>query len=81
MDEASLQRYIVCANAFDSYDVNNDGALSKEELVTMHQEFVQSGVISGRLDIDHLLSSMDTDGDGLIQYDEFVKWLKNNELI
>lgn len=58
-------------NIFKSIDINGDGQLSKEELIkgfNVYQQFVD-----GDEYIERIIDQVDTDGNGYIDYNEFIK--------
>src|SRR5438132_290683 len=55
--------------AFDSFDVDNDGLLSADEL---YRALNALGVPCTRAEADAKLQEADTDGDGKVTSDEFV---------
>ena len=67
--------------AFDYFDVNGDGVLSPEEFRTAVQSLSSMEAAPGeepplRLSpeqIDRLIASLDRDGDGVIDYEEFLE--------
>ena len=74
-------QYILNCNEsinYRKFDVNNDGKLSKEELVPALQSI---GFNPTKSDIKRILDAADTDDDGFIVYDseEFVGLLQELE--
>lgn len=69
VDSAALDRArALCVDM----DADNDGAITKEELYrALRQEFPDT--LSS--DLDDIVESADLNGDGVIQYDEFLKWM------
>ena len=56
--------------AFDSFDGNNDGFLSADEL---YRALNSLGLQCTRADADAKLQEADTDGDGMLTSEEFVR--------
>ena len=56
--------------AFKQYDVNNDGSISIEEM----KNAISKGKSKGKIkNVDQdFLKSLDIDGDGMIDYTEFL---------
>lgn len=52
-------------------DLNNDGKLSKEELLYAYQNEC-GGTVQAEL-IENIMHQVDADGNGLIDYSEFLK--------
>lgn len=56
--------------AFQSLDKNNDGKLSKEELIEGFTETM--GQTAAELEVQRILSTADLDKNGTIDYSEFI---------
>ena len=59
------------AETFQAIDVNGDGKLSREELLSMYRETV--GEASADEEVEKILENADTDGNGYIDFTEFMK--------
>mmetsp|Transcript_4428 Transcript_4428/g.9727 ORF Transcript_4428/g.9727 Transcript_4428/m.9727 type:complete len:776 (+) Transcript_4428:3-2330(+) len=57
--------------AFVSADLNGDGQISRHEL----RQLLQAVTALKPAEIDLMFDQFDTDGDGQLNYDEFVEWL------
>eukprot|EP00439_Symbiodinium_sp_Y106_P046479 s299_g5.t3 len=57
-------------DVFRRFDKNRDGIISSEELLS-----VLSRITLQKADMSKLLKHIDTNGDGKIQYEEFVNWI------
>lgn len=55
---------------FTYLDKNNDGKITKEELLLCYKD---TGEFISESEIDGILSSIDNDGDGFIEYEEFIR--------
>mmetsp|Transcript_65916 Transcript_65916/g.141065 ORF Transcript_65916/g.141065 Transcript_65916/m.141065 type:complete len:305 (-) Transcript_65916:84-998(-) len=62
---------------FQRYDTDGNGTISKEELQQVIQKL---GKFSGG-DIDAIFAQMDTNKDGMVQYQEFVDWVFNEQTL
>ena len=63
---------------FKDWDTNGDGVLSKEEIVNGYKKAY------GKVDeneIDNMIKSIDLDGNGVIDYNEFLVCSMNKEKI
>merc|ERR1740121_3513103 len=60
-------------NAFAVFDGNGDGGIDRGEFEDM-LSCIDSDFFTKRV-IDNLIKQADADGDGVIQYAEFVTWL------
>jgi Ca2+-binding EF-hand superfamily protein len=58
---------------FETYDKDNDGTLSKAELIAAFDDFKAKGLASG--DFDAWFNSIDKDGDGTVNPEEFTAYL------
>ena len=70
----------LAAEAFTAIDINNDGFLQKQEVlraVTMIANHCEDNHIAdpGRF-VDSLMAEVDKDGDGRIDFDEFIDMVK-----
>ena len=54
------------------FDTNGDGVISREELKAMMLNLGED--LSDR-DIDSMIKAVDTDGDGMVNFEEFVNLL------
>jgi calcium-dependent protein kinase len=76
---ASVQKKLAAkeerlVNVFTALDVNGDGKVTPEEI-----EQVLSGFMDDTDDIIQMIREVDTDGDGAIDYDEFVTMFMDNQ--
>lgn len=61
------------SDAFDVFDTNKDGVISHAELKTMMHNL---GELLTDREIAAMINEVDTDGDGNVNFDEFVTLLK-----
>jgi len=79
---ATLQKKLylqedVCWNAFATFDQNGDGQISPEELKqVLHNDSVE-GVL-GAESIAELMREVDGNGDGMIDFEEFMEMMRKN---
>ncbi|XP_050546897.1 calcineurin B homologous protein 1 [Daktulosphaira vitifoliae] len=68
--------------AFDMYDVDNDGMISKDELLIILHMMVGANISEEQLSIiaDKTISEADIDGDGLISFEEFSKTFEKSDI-
>lgn len=71
---ADSKNDILCdlRQAFEVFDTNGDGVISREELKAMMLNLGED--LSDR-DIDSMIKAVDTDGDGMVNFEEFVNLL------
>lgn len=80
--EAAFHRFAVddssaqIADAFRKFDTNGDGIIERSELAAV---LMNISDVWDEASVDALATSLDKDGDGHIQYDEFVDWICNAE--
>ena len=55
------------------FDTNNDGFISRDELQHMMMKLGEK--LSDR-EIDAMIKAVDTNGDGMVNFEEFVKLLE-----
>merc|ERR1711879_1017062 len=75
LDKRVYMKEDVCWAAFRIFDRNGDGKISQEELkMVLHDKEVESVV--GNETVRQLLQQVDTDGDGMIDFQEFMIMMK-----
>ena len=72
------------SEAFDSYDKNKDGILSKREFLAIVNEHMPTSTSSSPMtvsfdDKESWFASLDTNGDGVIDRAEFMQWWAGGE--
>ena len=67
--------YNSCTVAFRMYDLDNDGKISKDELLVVLQMMVGSNITEEQLGsiADRTISEADADNDGQIGIEDFIK--------
>ncbi len=58
------------AKTFEALDTNNNGLLSREELLVGFT--AQMGAVAAEIEVDRIMSSVDMDANGAIDYTEFI---------
>lgn len=61
--------------AFEMYDLNKNGLISSSEL---HQILTRLGESCSIQDCTNMITSVDSDGDGFVNFEEFKKMMTNN---
>ena len=75
--EARAQALANAEASFDELDLNNDGSVSKAEVIELSKK---GSAIAGSADsakIDEFIATFDTDGDGMIQKAEWLEFFGN----
>ena len=65
--------------AFDYYDADDDGELTKDDFKKLLKEAKVSAIIRG-LVAEFMIQSFDEDGDGTVSWDEFQVAIDETEL-
>lgn len=73
LDDVTLQRRNAAAKVFTKYDSDRSGAIDRMEFEGLFKEIRLLNLT--QLTLDKCLEDMDMDGDGRIQFNEFVVWL------
>jgi len=71
LHQSQLDKEDNMVRAFAAFDVDGDGSITKEELV---KGLAAAGITGD--EIDGIVAEADTDGDGLIDYDEFCVMMR-----
>jgi Ca2+-binding EF-hand superfamily protein len=58
------------AKTFEALDSNNDGRLSREELLVGFT--AQMGAVAAEIEVDRIMTTVDMDANGAIDYSEFI---------
>lgn len=66
-------------NAFKLLDKNGDGKVSKDELLVIYKEIV--GGVNPEKEVEYIMSQVDTDGSGFIDYTEFIQASLSKEVM
>ena len=70
----------VCWSAFRIFDRNGDGKISKEELAQLMGDQSVEDVVGAKA-IQTLMTSVDADGDGFIDFAEFMEMMKGDNAV
>jgi len=77
LDKRQYIKEDVCWSAFRLFDRNGDGKISQEELNQVLADGDVKGVIGD--DIKNLMKEVDTSGDGVIDFQEFMEMMKKGK--
>jgi calcium-dependent protein kinase len=78
LDKRLYAKEDVCWSAFRVFDRNGDGHISQDELKLVLQDDKVESVV-GQKAIADLLQDLDTNGDGQIDFTEFMEMMKKGE--
>jgi calcium-dependent protein kinase len=67
---AKKDEILVLRKTFRQIDSNNDGIITKEDLL---HSYHNCGVTLNSEDVDSILNQIDTDNNGYVEYEEFIK--------
>ena len=73
LDDDTLQRRSDAAKIFRKYDDDNSGVIDVEEFKGLHAELKMQNLTTHSC--EKAMEDMDSDGDGKIEFNEFVEWL------
>lgn len=73
LDDTTLQRRNAAAQVFRKYDKDNSGSIDLNEFRGLYDELKASNLTSHA--VETALEDMDSDGNGKIEFNEFVEWL------
>jgi len=62
--------------AFKTFDADGSGFITAEELVLALEKY---GMSMGKDEVQQMIAEVDSNKDGLINYDEFVAMMRGNE--
>jgi Ca2+-binding EF-hand superfamily protein len=58
------------ARTFEALDTNNNGQLTRDELLVGFT--TQMGAVAAQIEVDRIMTSVDMDANGAIDYTEFI---------
>lgn len=73
LDDVTLQRRNAAAKVFAKYDDDKSGNIDRREFEGLFKEIKMLNLTTHS--VDKAMEDMDSDGDGMIQFNEFVAWL------
>jgi Ca2+-binding EF-hand superfamily protein len=76
LDDKALQRRHDASLLFSKYDDDRSGSIDRREFVGFHQELVMKNLTT--YSVEKALEDIDMNGDGKIQFNEFVFWLERH---
>ncbi len=65
--------------AFEEFDENKDGRLTKEELIKGMSRVMTP--IEAKIEVERIMSLIDNDNNGYIEYEEFIRASINKEIL
>ncbi|SOS80489.1 calcium-dependent protein kinase 5 [Plasmodium sp. gorilla clade G1] len=74
LDHSIFQQDVICRNAFNVFDLDGDGVITKDELFKI-LSFSAVQVSFSKEIIENLIKEVDSNNDGFIDYDEFYKMM------
>ncbi|CAB9504884.1 MAP kinase-activated protein kinase 2 (Fragment) [Seminavis robusta] len=75
MNEQDLLSSGVLRRAFDAFDVDNSGVISKDNLKQVLRDALDMGKASDDQVVSQLIQQVDKEGDGVISFDEFTQMM------
>jgi calcium-dependent protein kinase len=78
LDKRTYLKEDVCWSAFRVFDRNGDGKISQDELKQVLGDEAVAGTVGESL-AQQLLSEVDANGDGVIDFEEFMAMMKKSE--
>lgn len=77
LDKKHYQEERICWEAFQMFDRNGDGFISRQDLTqVLHSSEVETLLTS--VVVDHILERHDTDGDGNIDFEDFLAMMRSS---
>lgn len=77
LDKKHYQEERICWEAFQVFDRNGDGFISRQDLTqVLHNSEVETLLTS--VVVDHILERHDTDGDGSIDFEDFMAMMRSS---
>lgn len=63
-----------CAAVYKRYDRGMEGNVTRQEFAKIHRELVREKLV--KLDLDTCVSILDSKGDGVVYFNDFISWVE-----
>jgi Ca2+-binding EF-hand superfamily protein len=73
-DDANSKLRQEAAAVFKKYDANLTGSLTRQDFAKLHRELQREKLVKQNL--DNCIMQLDENGDGMIQFNEFITWIE-----
>lgn len=74
MTDPSTKLRIDVSAIFKKYDKSLSGEITRQEYTKLHRELTREKLV--KVDMDSAVSALDSLGDGIVSFNQFISWIE-----